>query len=264
MKKLLLLLLPLWSMAQTFPYDEGFQGTISGTLPVGWTGDMKVQADHGIGENKGMAADISSVDNIDSAITPWIGPLDANTEFYFWYRMVDQFIYPSTQKNILGDGKLVISYSTDSINYTPFYTIDSGNHIASLAFKRIVLPLTSLGGQTVKFKFWCNFDGGSSYFVDIDSIKVRPSTGLAVNDLSTQTLKVYPNPVKVGNHVLVEFAGGETPQHVFVYDALGKQLALLPTTKAQSTVIGHLSTENFAPGIYFIQYGNRAKKLVVE
>lgn len=260
MKKLLLLLLPLWSMAQTFPYDEGFHNTVSGTLPAGWEGDMKVYADHGVNDMKGMAADLSSLDVEDSAITPWIGPLDNNTEFYFWYRIVNQNIYPSTEKNLQHDGRLVISYSTDSVNYFPYYTIDSANHTSSLGFRRIVFPVTTLGGQTVKFKFWCNFDGGSSYYIDIDSIKIRPSTGLSVNNLQSPDFSLFPNPVNVGTEVQLVLDKQATNQYITVYDAMGRVMVLQNAQQSSRFI----STENFAPGIYFVSYADRTKKLVIE
>lgn len=263
MKRLLLLLLPLYSMAQTFPYDEGFHGIISGTLPAGWQGDMKVQADHGLNDFKGMTADISSVDGSDSAITPWIGPLDNNTEFYFWYRMVDQFIYPSTEKNITGADKFVISYSTDSVNYTPLYSIDTGNHTASLAFKRVIFPITTLNGQTVKFKFWCQFGGGSSYFVDIDSIKIRPNTGIGINDVSADNFMLFPNPVQRGNDVQLLF-DKQQEQDLVVYDAMGQVVySKAPVTHNFSPLTFQLSAP-LSPGIYFIRYGTLTRKLVVQ
>src|SRR5688572_15135052 len=121
---LLLFCLPFYLSAQVFPYSEGFTGIPSNTLPAGWSGDMKVRSAHGINYEKGLAGDIGSTDFVDSATTPWIGPLNNNSEFYFWYQMVEELIYPSTEKHLTTDN-LIISISTDSINFTDLYRIDS-------------------------------------------------------------------------------------------------------------------------------------------
>lgn len=250
-------MLPLASIAQTYPFDEGFHGIASGTLPAEWSGDMKVQADHGLNDLKGMTADIGGNDILDSATTPWIGPLDNNTEFYFWYRIVEQFIYPSTEKHLNGNDRVVISYTTDSINYTPIYSIDSANHQPTLNFRKVIFAITNLGGQVVKFKFWAKHGGGGSYFVDIDSIKVRQNTGTGVVNINHTDFNVFPNPVRAGAAVQL-FIEEESTSEVMVFDLTGK--LLVKTTTAN----GHLSTTGLNRGIYILRYGLRTRKLVVE
>src|SRR5687768_4076519 len=137
MKTALLIIccLPFLLNAQIYPFSEGFSGTTLQPLPVDWSGDMKVRASHGLDYGRGLAADISSADDVDSAITPWIGPLDNNVVLYFWYRMVDDDIYPSTEKHLTTD-KFTISISTDEISYVDLLTIDSSNHKSSVNFRK--------------------------------------------------------------------------------------------------------------------------------
>ncbi len=258
---LFLLLIPFFSKAQVYPFDEGFHGVVSGTLPSGWSGDMKVQADHGLNDLKGMTADIGGNDALDSAITPWVGPLDNSTEFYFWYRIVDQFIYPSTEKHLNGKDLFTISYSTDSVTYTTLYTIDSSNHQSSLNFKKVIFPITNLGGQVVKFKFWAKHGGGGSYFFDVDSIKVRESTGTGVSGLEPDNLvAVYPNPCPNGTNVLLQIIGNK-PEEFVLMDINGKMIY-------KKEIIGSgellMPTSDLAAGMYFIRYGTLVRKLVVE
>jgi hypothetical protein len=264
MNKLLfsLLLFPLVSFAQTYPFDEGFAGIPSGSLPTGWSGDMKVQADHGLNDLKGMTADIGGNDVVDSAITPWIGPLDNNTEVYFWYRIVDQFIYPSTEKHLNGKDLFTISYSTDSVNYTTIYTIDSSNHLASLNFKKVIFPITTLGGQVVKFKLYAKHGGGGSYFFDVDSIKVRQNTGTSTNDLklNRNSLIVYPNP-STGSEVYVQVSGTKETD-VILLDISGREILRQSATANQSII--RLNTSQLLPGIYFVRYATLTRKLLVE
>ncbi len=260
MKKIVFLIFcaPLFLSAQIFPFDEGFTGIISGTLPSAWSGDMKVQADHGLGDMKGMTADISSADHEDSAITPWIGPLDNHTEFYFWYRMVNQNIYPSTEKHLTANDLFTISYSTDSVNYTPLYTIDSSNHLPTLNFTKVTFPINTLGGQVVKFKFFCRFGTGPSYFVDIDSIKVRPDLNSGIQNPNDQKtfFSIYPNPVS--SVCYLHFADNALHE-VELADITGKILFKMPIAQSVEIPVSDLQS-----GIYLVRSGNLTRKLIIQ
>lgn len=260
MKKIFFLLcsVPLFLSAQIFPFDEGFTGIISGTLPGGWSGDMKVQADHGLGDMKGMTADISSADHEDSALTPWIGPLDNQTEFYFWYRMVNQNIYPSTEKHLTANDLFTISYSTDSVNFTTLYTIDSSNHFPTLNFTKITFPINTLGGQVVKFKFYCRFGTGPSYFVDIDSIKVRPdlNSGITNPNFEETSFRIYPIPA---SSVCYLYFADNLRHEVELLDLNGKILF-----KVQASQSAELPVRDLASGIYLVRSGTLTRKLFIQ
>lgn len=261
MKNLLLALLsyPFLIVAQVYPFDEGFTGTASGTLPAGWIGDMKVQADHGLNDLKGMTADISGTDLTDSAITPWIGPLDNNTEFYFWYRMVDQFIYPSTPRTLRKNDKLVIAYSTDSINFFPLFVIDSTNHQTTLNFKKVTFAITGLGGQIVKFKFWCTHGGGSGYFTDIDSIKVRLNTDTKIDESKNRlsAFRIFPNPAGSEDMVAIQF--DDDAEHTFsISDYTGRVIE-----QHKASFFYSFNARLLRSGIYFITCGNQTQRLII-
>lgn len=261
MKKFLFALLsyPLVLYAQIYPFDEGFTGVASGTLPPGWTGDMNVQADHGLNDLKGITADISGTDLTDSAITPWIGPLDNNTEFYFWYRMVDQFIYPSTPRTLRTNDKFVISYSTDSINFFPLLVIDSTNHQTTLNFKKVTFAITGLGGQIVKFKFWCTHGGGSGYFTDIDSIKVRLNTDTKIDekDARLSAFRMFPNPASSESTVTLQF--DDDAEHTFsISDYTGRVIE-----QHAAQFVYRFTTRLIQPGIYFVTCDNQTRRLII-
>ena len=224
---LLLFLLPLLAGAQVYPLDEGFSGIPTYQLPAGWSGDMRVMPDHGLNDGKGAAADISGTDEVDSLITPWVGPLDTFTQVLFYYRMVEDFIYPSTEKHLGPLDQLMVSISTDSINYTPICIMDSSNHLPTLNFRKIDFTLNNYAGQVVKFKFRAQTGGGASYFTDIDSIKIRqdftPNVGLTETyaDLDFQ---LSPNPATNQQAATIKSAynGNSCVQ---LFDGNGRHLA---------------------------------------
>lgn len=260
MKKLItgfLSIIYLTISAQTFPFDEGFYGIPTYTLPQGWTGDMNVQPYHGLNEDKGLAATIGSTDKVDSAETPWIGPLAANTEVIFWYRMVDDFIFPSTERQLKNGDRLDLMFSTDSINYTSIYTVDSSNHIATVNFRKITFTNTNYGGQVVKLKLRAQHGSGGSYYVDVDSIKIREKFVVGISEEQVETdLQVFPNPVNSGAALFVSQADAANEEPMEVYNAFGE----LIFSFGKEDFITAPST----PGIYLLRAGDRIKKIIVQ
>ncbi len=245
--------------AQIFPFDEGFHGITTYTLPAGWSGDMSAQPYHGLNDEKGLAATIGSTDRVDSAVTPWIGPLAPNTEFIFWYRMVDDFIFPSTQRDLRDGDKLELMLSTDSIHYTTIYLVDSANHIPNTNFKKITFTNTNFGGQIVKLKLRAQHCCGGSYYVDIDSIKIREKfvVGLQEPD-ALHSISFFPNPVTCGS-ILTLIHEQPTEQEVYLWNAMGER-TLVQKCGSRQTEIPAPKT----PGLYLLQHGTVIRKLVVQ
>lgn len=253
MKKFLLLGLIVFSLtvqAQVFPFSEGFGTTSSNTLPNGWTGDMRVLSYHGINDDKAMTSDMSSVDVNDTAQTPWIGPLNNNTEIFFFYRIVDEFIYPSTEKHYTGSDFLKVQLTTDEVNYTDLFILDSSNQIATLNFKKQSLYLTTYGGQNIKLRFLTQYNAGSSYFVDIDSVRARVGTNPnGTEEQHEAAFSLFPNPCNTSCQIrLADFTTAKKYQ-VTLFDALGNALMV----EALNTSNFELQTFNLPSGVYFLQ-----------
>lgn len=217
---------PLILSAQNYPFDEGFTGIPTYSLPAGWSGDMRVMPDHGLNDDKGLVADISATDRVDSSFTPWVGPLDTFTEIIFWYRMVEDFIFPSTEKHLSSGDQLALAVSTDSINYTNIYVIDSSNHFPTINFHKVVFTLQGYAGQTVKFKWRAQWGAGNSYYTDIDSIKIRkdfiPPSSL--NSIEEETAPVvYPNPCAANNPLTISW-NNTTKADLLICDLNGREV----------------------------------------
>lgn len=258
---ILLFFFPILLKAQNYPLDIGFSNVLSGQLPAGWSGDMPVMNYHGLNDDKGIAGLISGGDKEDSVITDWVGPLDDYIQIIFWYRFVDENIYPSTEKNLTSD-KLTLSMSNDGLTYFPIYTIDSSNHLSSLNFKKIDFNLSGHQGETVKFKFWARHGKGSSYYVDIDSIKVRkdfpPPVGV-FSPLYLPSFEIYPNPVVHGQELHIQYATKVSHQIVSIYNLIGEKVL-------QHTIDGNDAVIAFTlqPGAYFVTDGNSRKKIIIQ
>ncbi len=251
MKRWLLLLsfFPMVLLAQNYPFSEGFTGIPTYSIPGGWSGDMRVMPDHGLNDDKGLVADISGTDRVDSAFTPWIGPLDTFTEIIFWYRMVEDFIFPSTEKQLSSKDQLALAISTDSLNWTNIYVIDSSNHIPTINFRKIVFTLTGYEGQTVLFKWRAQWGAGNSYYTDIDSIKVRKDAipPNAVKQTELSSFMAYPNPCRAADGITVKAEPG-TNASLKLLDLNGREILT-----EQFTGNTHLPLNGLAPGLYLLQ-----------
>lgn len=264
MKHLIALLcaLPVVLHAQNYPLDIGFSNVLSGQLPTGWSGDIAVMNYHGLNDDKGLSGLVSGGDKEDSVVTDWVGPLDDYIQIIFWHRLVDEFIYPSTEKNLTSD-KLVLSMSNDGLNFSPIYTIDSTNHLASLNFKKIDFNLSGHQGETVKFKFWARHGKGSSYYVDIDSIKVRkdfpPPAGLPSSLNAEPFFTLFPNPVTQGQALNLRFSKTVFQHVVSIYNLMGEKIGTHTINGDAATI-----SPGLLPGIYVVTDENLRKKIVVQ
>ncbi|MDW8420121.1 MAG: T9SS type A sorting domain-containing protein [Chitinophagales bacterium] len=247
--------------AQNYPLDIGFYNVLSGQLPTGWSGDMTVMLYHGMNDDKGLAGLIGSGDKEDSVVTDWIGPLDDYIEIVFWYRMVDDFIYPSTEKYLTTD-RLTLSLTEDGTSYHEVYVIDSSNHLPSLNFRRINFNLSGMQGKTIKLKFLARHGKGGNYYVDIDSIKVRKDTPppFSVQNITESGgLTFYPSPVKSGEKLYIKFHHPVSTSPVYLYNPMGALVYENRTEGDEADL-----AVNLPAGIYFLQVGHARKKILIQ
>jgi len=162
---------PIWSFTtlapETLPFSEDFEAGTS--LPPGWDSDMFVNNSHGTSGSNGLNRNLWSAKPTAYATTPVIGPLALGAQLEFDYRIVDWDGYPSTPTTITND-VFDIQVSTDGgENFTTVYTINSANHVTSVNFANIVVPLGAFNGKSVMVKWDLQWYTGDYYF-DIDNV----------------------------------------------------------------------------------------------
>ncbi|MFN8292334.1 MAG: T9SS type A sorting domain-containing protein [Chitinophagales bacterium] len=240
--------------AQQYPFSEGFGGTLNGQLPAGWSGDIAVQGYHGMGDEKGLAAQLSSSDTQDSIVSPAIGSVNASTVLVFYYRWVMDFIYPSDPRYPNINDKLEVLVSTDSSHFSVVYSIDSFNHLPTLNFKRVQVPLGNFAGSNIQLMFRSSW-GGGKYFQDIDSVVVQNGVSAVAEDINVNDFQVYPNPAK--GRLQVMFSNS-TPHEISIVDVSGKELFRKEIENNET-----IDVAGFSSGIYFLKAGATVKKIMV-
>lgn len=237
------------AFAQQYPFSHGFATDISGQVPAGWTGDIPVKSYHGLDDGKGLAAKVGSTNDVDSIVSPLIGPITQYSDLIFWYRVIDEFIYPSSPTLTSDMGSMEVYAMTDDTTGVLITTINGSNHIPQLDFFRVEVPLTSITGQNIRLKFRCSYGSGAAYNYDIDSVRVRDGlTPNSVESETTEQLQIYPNPATDYIHVtLAEFTGNAG---LSVYSLTG-QLMINETISynAHNTI----NIDNLPPAFYLVQ-----------
>ncbi len=260
---LFLLFFSLKPFAQTYPFAEGFEGMPNTQVPTGWEGSMKVLTNHGINDYKAVCARVSSAVTVDSSITPLIGPLTSASALSFYYRIIDQNIYPSTPTNLDVGDSIEVLLSTDSINYQTVFLIMLDNHNTSFNFVKKKVFLSQFAGSSVNFKFRCKFGTGAGYYVDIDTVVVKDEPQTGVEDLNDDaSFSLYPNPVSQLAIGSLQFAVSEQliGNQFTLTDIEGK---VIECGRIKSSIF-NLQSSILSKGLYFVQIGNTTRKLIIE
>jgi len=155
------------------PYVQDFNSGTS-LANINWTGDMYISSTHGNNGTNGLTRNMYSYNNTGNVVSCFIGPMVANAELKFDYRIVDYTGYPATATAITTD-TIEAQVSTDGgLNFTTVYTVNQGNHVTSNAFATVTIPLAAYNTGNVKVKLLSTW-GAGDYYVDIDNVMVRES-----------------------------------------------------------------------------------------
>lgn len=177
------------------PFSETFSGS-SSSLPTDWSYLTTAFSQgtgttyHGNNSTYGIYKNIYSSSTTANAITPLMGPVSANTQLDFDYRIVDYTSYPATPTTIanLGTGTIKAEVSTDGTTFTPVLTIDNTNHIVSTSFTTKSVNLSAYSGQNVYIRFRATWGTSGDYYVDIDNVNVYNAANMTyTSSTSTQT-----------------------------------------------------------------------------
>ena len=165
---------------RVLPFKEDFEG---GTLPNGWSSDEfnPITMFH---NNISFVAfdNMYSFDPSFELVSPPIGPIADGDSLFFDYRYVN-FSGNGANATTLGVGdSLKVQYSLDcGMTYNDLFIITQDNHVTSNELATINIDISSLAGESVKFRF-AGIWGTGDYYLDIDNINIFQCTSL---DLAT-------------------------------------------------------------------------------
>lgn len=251
------------------PYVEDFESYAPFAPPNnGWTGGLQVYLTHGVNSSKGLIKNLNNFATKDSSTTPEIGPLPANSQLKFDYRIVDFSLYPSTATQLVAGDLLEVQVSSNGGAFTSLYSITQANHVTSTAFKTDSISLASMSGTTIKLRFKAKRGTTGDYFIDIDNISVagttEPIDTTSVTEKESIKLTILPNPNTNGSFALVHPKVCDVG-NLTIYNLLGQDVYSRPLNiNTTSTVIN----ANLKAGVYVVKLTTKGftatKRLVVE
>ncbi len=248
MKKSLLLsfvilLMAMYSSAQVFPFYDDYESYTAFNVPPSYSGNVTVYLTHGTNSSKGLAAFLTSFSFSDSLIFPVIGPVSGASVLEFDWRIVDPFLYPSTQANFINGDKFEILGSTDGINYQVIFSITAANFINVLTFDHAVVGLSSFAGNNLYLKVrGTRVTGSGEFFIDIDNVRVDIPG--AVSSIDLASLQFFPSP----SNGLFHYSNSTPINGILeAYDMNGKMIKRKTISNESS---GSIDLTNFSTGEY--------------
>ena len=155
-------------------------------MPNGWTSDEFNPVTNFHSNISFVAFDnMYSFDPSFELVSPPIGPISDGDSLFFDYRYVD-FTGNGANATTLGLGdSLKVQVSTDcGVTYSDLFLITQDNHVTSNVLATINIDISSLAGESVKFRF-LGIWGTGDYYLDIDNINVFQCSTL---DLATDSV----------------------------------------------------------------------------
>jgi hypothetical protein len=181
------------SSAQIYPYIENFD-SFTQFNPIGtqfgYKSDMSVYP-RGISNTNCAQAQMSQFNHRDTILSPLIGPITANSEAFFYYRVVSYIGSVAADYTMASNENVIVQMGIDALNiYNTYYTINSSNQNVGTNFVRVTLNVTTFAGNPGNFKFIVNSPGNSDWYFHLDSVVVRnvtpPVTPIVLADTLSQ------------------------------------------------------------------------------
>ena len=263
----LFILFGMRAFTQVYPYKDGFSTDPAGQPPPGWSGDAVVYLNHGDNGARALAGHITSIFTEQNSITPVIGSLTPHSVLTFYYRVVDQYIYPSTGTTYYAGDSFNTQLSVNGGAYQTVLAITDSNHTPDLNFVQQKVYIGGFVGDTVHIQFNFIFGGtGGGYYVDIDSMAVYEDPTAAIGNVDGDLgASIFPNPAAIGQGCTVHLDNTEHEAvNMEIFDAVGRSIYRNSVLNPSGTHIGL----DWPVGLYYIRLNSKEKtvtrKLVIE
>jgi hypothetical protein len=187
--------------AQVYPYTEDFNSMTPNANPVGWTctsPGFLVDPAHG-NASQGLTRDLTGfTPQVDSVITPLIGPLTTLSSLSFQYRIMEAPTYPCCAYT-LGVGDAIDFYAVSGPIALPLYTIDMTNHLPDTTFQTLSYNVSALAGNVGNLMIRVR-RGSGDFFADFDNFSVVDVSTVSSVTVAAEPV-VYPNPAADGTQL---------------------------------------------------------------
>lgn len=154
--------------AQEVSYIESFE---SGKVPFRWSTTGEVSQGHN-NSSYSLSTRLNTGVRTATSTSPLIGEVLTGDSLVFYYKIVNYATNGATAVSLGANDRLLVEISTDcGTTFSPIYTINASNHMATLAYKKVSVDLAKWNGGLVKFRFSATW-GSGDYWIDVDDFAV--------------------------------------------------------------------------------------------
>lgn len=264
---------PVSTLTFIYPFADNFN-TYLATDPLAfqsiWSQGFMgsgVYADHGLNNTMGLSINfIPGVSN--DSIYGAFGPFNSASELNFSYRFIEYSGSSATNSySLTPDDYILINFLSypDSVS-TNIAVINNLNHIESIDFQQINIPLTALAGDSGFVSFIFHGIDSVDHWIDIDNISFNDDpliTSVSTEVKSQNLYQVYTDNDHYINLMNRGFNATNQQTLFSIYDMSGRLLASDSFNDEQ-----RINAGNWASGAYFIKLQNdsevKTQKIILQ
>lgn len=170
--------------ATSLPLQETFNASTN--IPTGWSTNFSISSTHGNNSSNGLYKNLYSSAATGYVTLPFAGAITATTELSFDYRIVNYTGYPGTATTLAANDSINVLVSTDGVNYTKIYQINSTTHTTATTFATKTFNLAAFAGGVAQVKFDCKW-GAGDWYIDFDNVSIIDMIPMVYTSSTTTT-----------------------------------------------------------------------------
>ncbi len=168
--------------AASLPFQETFNASTS--IPTGWSTNFSISSSHGNNSSNGLYKNLYSSTPTGYVTLPFAGTITATTELSFDYRITNYSGGGAT--TLAANDSINVLVSTDGVNYTKIYQINSTTHTPATTFATQTFNLAAFAGGVAQVKFDCKW-GAGDYYIDFDNVSIIDMIPMVYTSSTTTT-----------------------------------------------------------------------------
>jgi hypothetical protein len=165
----------------SLPFQETFNASTS--IPTGWSTNFSISSSHGNSSN-GLYKNLYSSATTGYVTLPFAGIITATTELSFDYRITNYSGGGAT--TLAANDSINVLVSTDGVNYTKIYQINSTTHTPATTFATKTFNLAAFAGGVAQVKLDCKW-GTGDYYIDFDNVSIIDMIPMVYTSSTTTT-----------------------------------------------------------------------------
>lgn len=223
------------------PYATNFNG---GSGPgVGIFTTMENLSGHG-SIDQGLTAEMISVGMNEYFYTPYLCNTTNQSKLLVSYRILDISGYPGSPTSGAEIDSIKIGIQEGLGSFVWLYSINQGNHVPSLDFDTLEIPIGSYTNEPVRIQIRA-IGGTGDYYIDFDFVQITDPTGIENSEASP--INLFPNPA---NDFVTINIDDQAVNSIQILNLAGQEVMSITEIDSDQILI---DIRELIPGMYIIE-----------